>query len=652
MANITTYERKYCAENNISLQDYKELFTAEMKHEIRAKAALEEERLKTEMKQQREQERTRKEQERWEREQERWENEKMKAEMKELKEQEKAAMKLLKEQKKAEMKELKEQEKAAMKELKEQEKQRKEQEKAAMKELKEQKKAEMKELKEQEKAAMKELREQEKIEAKKAKREDRINSLDEWARGFDFDENGKIKHTSPNYIYLFENHPSFKDALCYDSYTDKFIYNHRGKEITFNDDFYRETQVEIEKFIEEYKPNRTIDALKTVAKKRTFNSATDLLDALKWDGKPRVETLFIDQLGVEDTKLNREITRRWLVGAVQRLYKPGSQNDCMLILTGGQGCGKSSTLKWLAGPFGFDESISISSTEQDYGMKLHNSWICCFDEYSGLNKKEAAEYKNWLSKQIDSYRPPYGRAVEDHARHNAYCATTNDDTFLKDHTDVQERRMWVLKCRLSQKDGYTMHDTRTDKLWRQILAEAVHMYKSDEDFIPYLPMDMLDELSNQQLQYKDFNTDNVGEQLLEILDRPYWIGTDGHIGSVDDLINQIKKGYDYRASKANEELACLNYIPQSAVKRIMKEVLGNTKKHDYLKMALNGHWCYVKQTMVISGKTGHYYVRGQWTDQKLTKFEKKFKKYKPEHVVNTKKDTVEYQLDTIFGDAI
>ena len=499
------------------------------------------------------------------------------------------------------------------------------------------------------KAEEKAEREQEKLLAKQAKREEKINALDEWARGFDFDDNGKIKHTSPNYIYLFENHPNFKNALCYDKYTDKFIYTQRGKEIAFCDDFYRETQVEIEKYIEEYKPNRTIDALKTVAKKRSFNSATDLLDRLKWDGKERVETLFVDQLGVEDTKLNREMTRRWLVGAIQRLYKPGCQNDCMLILTGGQGCGKSSTLKWLAGPFGFDESISISSTEQDYGMKLHNSWICCFDEYSGLNKKEAAEYKNWLSKQIDSYRPPYGRAVEDHARHNAYCATTNDDTFLKDHTDVQERRMWVLKCRLSQKDGYTMHDTRTDKLWRQIMAEAVHMYKSDENFIPYLPMELLDELSAEQQQYKDFNTDNVGEQLIEILDRPYWLRTDGHIESVDDLIQQIKKGYDYRPCKVNEELAYLNYIPQSAVKRIMKEVLSNTKKHDYLKMALNGKWCYIKQTMKIGENIGHYYVRGYWTDQKMTKYEKAFKKYEPSYIVKPNEDTVDEQIEMLFS---
>lgn len=607
MANLTTYERNYCAEHNISLNDYKELFTEEEKLLIISDGKLKEMELKNKRLQMAEDERLRKEHD------------------KQLKQHGKEKRKREQEQRRIEREEKKEQLKKEREERKrEREERRKEmeQEKALMKIAKA-------ELKEEEKK----MKEQEKIEAKRAKREEMINSYDEWAKGFDFDDKGKIKHTTPNYIYLFENHPEFKGKLSYDKYTDKFIYNHRSKEVIFNDDFYRETQVEIEKFIEEYKPMRTIDSLKTVAKKKSFNSATDLLDALKWDGKPRVETLFIDQLGVEDTDLNREITRRWIIGAVQRLYEPGCQNDAMLILTGGQGCGKSSTLKWLAGPFGFDESISIGSSEQDYGMKLHNCWICCFDEYSALNKKEAGEYKNWLSKQIDSYRPPYGRSVEDHARHNAYCATTNDDTFLKDHTDIQERRMWVLKCELSQKEGYVMHDTRTDKLWRQVMAEAVHMYKSDNSFIPYLPTEMLDKLSQEQLKYKDFNSDNIGEQLIEILDRPYWIKKDGHIESVDDLLQQISKGYKYRSCLPGEEVGHLNFITQAAIKRIMKDILGISKKHDYLRMALSGTWCCVKQAAVMGGKVGKYYVRGVWTDDKMMAYKKTIKKYEPEYIV-------------------
>ena len=495
-----------------------------------------------------------------------------------------------------------------------------EQAKQIEKEAKEAERIAIKEAKQIEKEAIKQMvkkeKEQEKMDARNAK----IGSYGDWATGFEFDEKGNIVNTTPNIIYLFENHPDFKDKLCYDSYTNKYIYRKVTGDIYFNDAFYRDCQVLKEKYIKGYHPNQTIDVLKTIATRRTFNSATDMLNKLKWDGVERLETLFIDQLGVDDTKLNREITKQWLVGAIQRLYEPGCQNENMLILTGNQGNGKSSTLKWLAGPFGFDESISISSTEQDYGMKLQNCWICCFDEYAGLTKKEAAEYKNWLSKQIDSFRAPYGRTVEDYPRHNCYCATTNESAFLKDHTGGQERRMWVLKCNSTLEDGFAKYNSRTDKLWRQIMAEAVHIYKNSENFIPYIPKEMYEELQAVQRKYKEYTSDNVGEMLLEILNRPYWLKKNGDVDSVDDLIKQIKNGYSYRPANIDEQLSHLNHISHAAVKRIMKDCLGMMKKHEYMRYALDGHWCVVNKSKRINNKIDKYYIRGKWIDMNTCRY--------------------------------
>lgn len=495
-----------------------------------------------------------------------------------------------------------------------------EQAKQIEKEAKEAERIAIKEAKQIEKEAIKQMVKKEKEQEKTDARNAKIDSYGDWATGFEFDEKGNIVNTTPNIIYLFENHPDFKDKLCYDSYTNKYIYRKVTGDIYFNDAFYRDCQVLKEKYIKGYHPNQTIDVLKTIATRRTFNSATDMLNKLKWDGVERLETLFIDQLGVDDTKLNREITKQWLVGAIQRLYEPGCQNENMLILTGNQGNGKSSTLKWLAGPFGFDESISISSTEQDYGMKLQNCWICCFDEYAGLTKKEAAEYKNWLSKQIDSFRAPYGRTVEDYPRHNCYCATTNESAFLKDHTGGQERRMWVLKCNSTLEDGFAKYNSRTDKLWRQIMAEAVHIYKNSENFIPYIPKEMYEELQAVQRKYKEYTSDNVGEMLLEILNRPYWLKKNGDVDSVDDLIKQIKNGYSYRPANIDEQLSHLNHISHAAVKRIMKDCLGMMKKHEYMRYALDGHWCVVNKSKRINNKIDKYYIRGKWIDMNTCRY--------------------------------
>ena len=253
-------------------------------------------------------------------------------------------------------------------------------------------------------------------------------------------------------------------------------------------------------------------------------------------------------------------------------------------------------------------------------MKLQNCWICCFDEYAGLTKKEAAEYKNWLSKQIDSFRAPYGRTVEDYPRHNCYCATTNENAFLKDHTGGQERRMWVLKCNSTLEDGFAKYSSRTDKLWRQVMAEAVHIYKNSENFIPYIPKEMYEELQEVQRKYKEYTSDNVGEMLLEILNRPYWLKKNGDIDSVDDLIKQIKNGYHYRAANIDEQLSYINHISHAAVKRIMKECLGMIKKHEYMRYALDGNWCVVNKSKRINNKIDKYYVRGKWIDMNTCKY--------------------------------
>lgn len=500
-------------------------------------------------------------------------------------------------------------------------------------EQKEQIKEEMKHRAELEKAAAKAAAEEAKAAAKELKlkeketaRTTRIASYGEWASGFEFDDNGKITTNSNNYVYLFENHPKYKNRLTYDRYTTAYLFNETEH---FTDTLYRAIQLDVENYIHEYKPNKTIESLKTVADKYTFNSATDLLDSLKWDGKPRLETIFIDMLKVEDTPLNRHITKTWIIGAVQRLYEPGCPNENVLILTGAQGGGKSLTLKWLAGGFGFDAAINISANEQTYGMKLQKCWMCCFDELSGLSKKAAAEYKNWFSLTHDAFRLPYGREVEVNPRHNAYCATTNDAAFLKDYSDNNERRMWVLECHATKEDGYKNAALRTDKLWRQLMAEAVHYYKQDPNFIPYLGADWVDQLSEVQKKHKDFNNDDLADMLCEILDRPYILNDKGEITSVDDIIKQIKNGTEWRSITVGERYGYINHISHAAVKRIMREVLGTSQKHKYMRQALNERWCVRLKNAKINGVCGMWYVRGKWINEKDEIIDKVVKVYDP-----------------------
>lgn len=88
-----------------------------------------------------------------------------------------------------------------------------------------------------------------------------------------------------------------------------------------------------------------------VADDRHFHPVRDYLNGLpKWDGVKRVEELFIKYLQADDTEYVRTVTRKTFAAAVARVMCPGIKFDCVPVLDGEQGIGKSSIVKDLVTP--------------------------------------------------------------------------------------------------------------------------------------------------------------------------------------------------------------------------------------------------------------------------------------------------------------
>ena len=206
--------------------------------------------------------------------------------------------------------------------------------------------------------------------------------------------------------------------------------------------------------------------------------------------------------------------------------------------------------------------------------------------------------------------------VKTHPRHNVYCGTTNEKTFLKDHSDDKERRMWVLKCNRTSDEWYKIYRAKlTHDLKNQLWAEAKYIYKNTKDFSPYLDSRFETDFIEHQKQFKDYNSDNIADMLIEILNRPYHLNKNGHFKSQDDMLKQIHNGYAFRPKDNDEVVGFVNYISHSAVKRILTEVLKTKRGHDYMKNALDGIWCVKNKQSREGGIQGRYYVRGQWVDK-------------------------------------
>ena len=159
-----------------------------------------------------------------------------------------------------------------------------------------------------------------------------------------------------------------------------------------------------------------------VARENVRHSVRDYLDALCWDGVPRIERWTIPCLGAEDTELNRAFGALWMISAVARIYRPGVKADHMLILEGPQGVKKSTALKTLAGGDWFtDELPEVGS--KDAALHMQGVWIIEIAELDAIGRAEVSRIKAFLTRTVDRFRPPYGRHTVEVPRQCVFAGT-------------------------------------------------------------------------------------------------------------------------------------------------------------------------------------------------------------------------------------
>lgn len=261
----------------------------------------------------------------------------------------------------------------------------------------------------------------------------------------------------------------------------------------------------------QFPENKFTKALAIVTDQRRFNPLKDYIRGLPdWDGVPRVDTLLVDYLGAEDSAYTRAVTRKTLIGAIQRVLEPGCKFDTVLVLDGKPGIGKSTLLRKLGGKW-FSDSLSLADTrDKTAAEKLQGVWIMEIGEMQGTRKADIDVMKGFLSRQVDEYRAAYGRVVERHPRTAIICGTTNSTTgFLRDTTG--NRRFWPVTV---EGGGRLSVWEITEETRAQIWAEA--MAYTAEGETSYLDAEMEKEAAKAQQAALEYD-DREG-QVLEYLE--------------------------------------------------------------------------------------------------------------------------------------
>lgn len=228
---------------------------------------------------------------------------------------------------------------------------------------------------------------------------------------------------------------------------------------------------------------RILMAVNQIASENQFHPVRDFLDDLQWDGVERLSSWLKTYLGATGPEpYLSEVSKTVLCAMVARVMVPGVKYDQVLILEGIQGVGKSSAVRILGAPWYSDTHINIA--DKDAVVAMRAVWVMEMGELSGMRKAEVELLKEFISRQTDRIRLPYGKLAENFPRQCIFIGTTNSDEYLKDLSG--NRRFWPIK--VGKVDFAGLERDRD-----QLLAEARFTWDLWDG-----PLDLQDPLAKRQ----------------------------------------------------------------------------------------------------------------------------------------------------------
>lgn len=295
-------------------------------------------------------------------------------------------------------------------------------------------------------------------------------------------ENGLIKNGVYNVSVILHHDPEFKGLFQYDT--------RRSQVVLSRDAYHNKAGVNLgsvpmnvasridEKYninvsyqnINDYIESEAFTHYKIDPVKELFNTAY-----ANWDGKKRMETLFIDYLGVKDTPISRKITRVFFDGLVHKVKNPFIKFDRVLDLVGDQGIGKTRIFEILGGEYYTDNIVSL--TDKDDKIEMSRNLIVNDDEMAVTNKMSFEDLKKFVSETSLTFRKPYGRNSVTVGKGFVIVRSTNNIEYLKDKTG--NRRFMTLVVDKDNRKKNIKDFTREEAL--QILGEAAHEFVKNDN---------------------------------------------------------------------------------------------------------------------------------------------------------------------------
>lgn len=319
----------------------------------------------------------------------------------------------------------------------------------------------------------------------------------------------KVRQCAENVARVILNDPKLKGKIKEDTFGHRLMYlgqldwrrpGDNYGEWTDKDDGALESYLDIKYGLRN--KNDYTNGFNMALLENEFNPLQSYLDALEWDGVPRIDEALNKYLGAEKTEYNLAAFRVFLQGAVHRAYNPGCKFDYMMVLIGKQGDGKSTLFKFLAcNDDWYDENFNFKDTNNKTTIeKMAGKWFLEMGEMDTMKKDMVTSdaLKAFVSSVSDDYRVPFARRKETRKRQCVFCGTSNDINFLKDRTG--NRRYLPIDCNATSATKRRIFDYDTARpYFHQVMAEAVAEYKKDPNKVPVLPFELEEQAKLAQM---------------------------------------------------------------------------------------------------------------------------------------------------------
>ena len=379
-------------------------------------------------------------------------------------------------------------------------------------------------------------------------------------------EKGGVRNSIKNCLMVFQHDPLLSGVIAYNLLTDrtdvvKPIGYDRSPSASMTDTDMKYIRLYLEENYDLTSEKKIIDAADLAAHQNSYHPIRDFLNSLTWDGTERIRYCLHHFLGAEADEYTFQALRLFLLGAIHRAFRPGCKFEVMLCLVGGQGAGKSTFFRLLAGKDEwFSDDLRKLDDENVY-RKLQGHWIIEMSEMiATANAKSIEEIKSFLSRQKEVYKIPYETHPADRLRQCVFGGTSNAMDFLPLDRSGNRRFLPVQVCP-EQAEVHILEDEAASRAYlQQVWAEAMTIYRAGGWKLTFSP-EMVRYLKAHQKDFMPEDTkagmiqafldsyagDTVcskqlyKEALNHIFDEPkQW-----EIREINEIMNQCVTGWTY-----------------------------------------------------------------------------------------------------------